>query len=142
MVIAIVIGMMSSGKVIDEGSTLLIALLSVALWTFVESLLLSTIGTTPGKWLLNIRLIPPRDNLPDFPAALGRSLKVYWRGYGIGFPFVSAITSASAYFDLKKQGTTSWDREEGFRVVHKPIGPIRGIVAVLFLVAFFALAAY
>jgi hypothetical protein len=102
---------------------------------FIESLLLSTIGTTPGKWLFKIRLIPPSGERPKYSTALSRSLKVWWRGLGMGFPFVSLITMTIAYEKLKKNGITTWDKDGGFIVVHERIGPLRVIVAAAFFIS-------
>jgi len=119
----------------------LVALVAIFAWVFVESLLLSTTGTTPGKWLFKTRLIPPSGEKPDYSTALSRSFKVWWRGLGIGFPIVSLITLIGAYGKLTKNGITTWDKDDGFTVVHDRIGPLRIIVAVIFFMGFLLLAA-
>lgn len=110
-------------------------------WVFIESLFLSTIGTTPGKWLFKIRLIPPSGETPDYSTALSRSFKVWWLGFGIGFPLVSFITLLVSYNKLTKNGITRWDRDSGFTVAHERIGPLRVIFAIVFFVSFLLLAA-
>lgn len=111
-------------------------------WVFLESLFLSTVGTTPGKWLFKTRLIPPKGGKPDFSTALSRSFKVWWRGLGIGFPLVSLITLIVAYRNLTKNGVTTWDKDDGFSVTHDRIGPLRVIFATIFFFGFLALAVY
>ena len=123
----------------DKGSEQLFGLVVVFAWVFIESLLLSTTGTTPGKWLFKIHLIPPSGEKPNYSTALSRSLKVWWRGLGIGFPLASLITLIVAHGKLTKNGTTTWDKDEGFSVAHERIGPLRVIVAVFFFIGFLLL---
>ena len=110
-------------------------------WVFIESLFLSTPGTTPGKWLFKIRLIPPSGKTPDYSTAFSRSFKVWWCGLGIGFPLISLMTLIVSYNKLTKNGITSWDRDNGFTVAHERIGPLRVIFAIAFFVSFLLLVA-
>jgi len=113
---------------------LLLVPLSLA-WGFVEAWLLSEFGTTPGKWLLNTKLSLASGDAIDFERALSRSLKVWWRGLGSGFPLISMITMLVAYSRLKKHGATSWDEEGGFVVTHGQVGNLQGAFAVAFFAA-------
>ena len=123
----------------EQGSEQLFGLVAVFAWVFIESLLLSTTGTTPGKWIFKIRLIPPSGGKPNYSTALSRSFKVWWRGLGIGFPLASLITLIIAHGKLTKNGITTWDKDEGFSVAHERIGPLRVIVAVAFFIGFLLL---
>jgi uncharacterized RDD family membrane protein YckC len=117
--------------------------LSVAFaWVFVESTLLSSWGTTPGKWLLKTTVREPDGNRLTFTRALSRSFSVWWRGMGIGFPLATLFTCLVAYNKLSNGGSTTWDREGHFQVRHQRIGPLRVIVTVLFLLAIFILAVW
>ncbi len=118
----------------EEGEAELAVLVFIFAWVFIEPLLLSTTGTTPGKWLLRVRLIPPSGEKLDYSTVLSRSYKVWWRGLGTGFPLVSLVTLLVAYKKLTNNGTTSWDREGGFTVVHEDIGLLRVIFAVIFFI--------
>lgn len=101
-------------------------------WVPVESMLLSSVGTTPGKWLLNVKISRHGTAIP-FESALRRSLSVWYRGLGLGLPLVSLCTLCFARDKLQKNGITSWDKDEGFTVEHDTIGVTRGAVAILFL---------
>jgi len=104
-------------------------------WTWVESLFLSTIGTTFGKWLLKVHL-SPKGNIKKitFSSALKRSFRVWFKGLAIGFPIVSLFTSIAAYSDLTKRGITSWDKDGGFKVTHEKIGYIKiSIILLIYL---------
>lgn len=101
-------------------------------WVFAESIFLSSIGTTPGKWLLKIK-VEHQSGSVSFDDALRRSFKVWWRGMGIGFPIAMLITNLVAFKNLKKNAETTWDADSGFTVTHENIGVVRGGVAVLII---------
>jgi hypothetical protein len=111
-----------------------IGLISVFVWVFVEAFWLSSFGTTPGKWLLKIRLSLASGKSIKYSQALVRSFKVWARGYACGFPLVNIITYIVAYIRLNKNGITSWDREENFVVTHEKIGAPRILVIICFFV--------
>ena len=104
-------------------------------WIYAESILLSIMGTTPGKWLLKTKITHQSGRI-SFDDAISRSLKVWWRGMGMGFPIATLITHIVAYNKLTKNGETTWDADSGFTVTHGHIGVIRMIVAVAILFVF------
>lgn len=118
----------------EPGISFWFGIVGIFVWVFIEPLFLSFIGTTPGKWLFKIRLVPPIGERPDYITALSRSFKVWVRELGMGLPFISLITYLISYNDLTKKGVTSWDRDLGFTVIHYHIGPLRVfIIIVLFI---------
>jgi hypothetical protein len=109
------------------------SLVAVLGWAFTEAGLLAAFGTTPGKALLRVRLVPPPhegDRVP-YGMALTRSLRVWWRGLGAGIPLVSLFTLLAAHSRLKSRGVSSWDIDGGWRVEHGRVGAWRALVAVL-----------
>jgi len=98
--------------------------------------LLSTWGSTPGKSLLKITLRSSTGDKLSFSSALNRSFSVWWRGLGTGFPIASLFTLIVAYKNLSGNGVTTWDREGNFSVSHNRIGALRTIIAILFFVGF------
>jgi uncharacterized RDD family membrane protein YckC len=113
-------------------SEIYFSMLILFVWVFVESILLSTWGTTPGKLFLKIRLKTSEGKKPTFSTAIERSFSVWWSGLGIGFPIVSLFTLSYAHKKLLKDGITSWDRDGGFVVTHMRIGLIRAFIIILF----------
>lgn len=103
-------------------------------WVFCEALLLSTWGTTPGKWLLRVTVRDIEGKKPTFFAALKRSLGVWSRGEAFGIPLVTLITGFIAYRTLTDESRTRWDANGGFVVTHETIGWVRIIAALLILV--------
>lgn len=132
----------SSSLVVEDGLEIFLNMLLLFIWVFVEASLLSTWGTTPGKWLLRTTLRDSAGSKLTFSRALDRSFSVWWRGMGIGFPIVTLITLIVAYGKLTEEGITTWDQEGGFVVSHKKIGTLRTIVTILFFMGFFLLYVY
>lgn len=100
-------------------------------WIVVEALLLSTLGTTPGKALLGVRVRTVTGENLNFFQALSRTTGVWIRGEGLGIPLVSLVTLIVAYNKLMGDRITSWDREGGTVVEHGPCGPGRVVGGLL-----------
>lgn len=115
-----------SGSVGDQlfGVALLLA------WVFVEALLLSSFGTTPGKWLFRVRLTRATGPM-SYSAALGRSVKVWVQGLAAGLPIISVVALIYAHTSLTRDSITAWDKDGGFVVTHDKVGAVRVAVAVL-----------
>lgn len=75
----------------------------------ITAILIGTIGTTTGKWLMGIHVATPEGLPLGIGAALKRELRVLLYGWGGGVPFVSMVALVIAYRRLKQQGTTKWD---------------------------------
>jgi hypothetical protein len=114
--------------------------LALFIWVFVEALLVSSWGTTPGKALMRVSLrTTDGENLP-FDRALARAFRVWFFGLGIGFPVITVITTLVAYNKLKKNGRTSWDAALGIDVRHEAISAARWAAVVIVLLVPFVLA--
>ncbi len=122
-------------KMQQIGFSLLIAFL----WAFVEPFLLSTWGTTPGKWFCRVFVRDANDKKLTYSVALGRSINVWVRGVGFGIPIVSTITGIVAYNKLTANGQTTWDAEGGFKVTHRKIGVIRTIIFIVLIAGYYIL---
>jgi uncharacterized RDD family membrane protein YckC len=101
-------------------------------WIFIESWLLPTFQTTPGKWLFKTKIALASGVPITYSKAQARSFKVWWRGMGVGFPLITTITLIMASVLITRNGITSWDREEGFIVSHETIGVPRILAAAVF----------
>lgn len=95
------------------------------LWAFVEANLLSSIGTTPGKWLLGIRVINQQGNMPILLEAFKRSIGVWWYGLGAGCVALMPVTMAVNCVRLMRNRSTPWDRKGFFVVVPSPCGYLK-----------------
>ncbi|MES2237742.1 MAG: RDD family protein [Pseudomonadota bacterium] len=113
-----------------------LGMMLVFAWVFVEALLLSSFQTTPGKWLFKTNIALTSGSPIGFSQALTRSLKVWWRGFGTGFPIAAMITMIIAHGRLTRNGITSWDKDDSFLISHEKIGVPRVLAAVAFFFVF------
>jgi uncharacterized RDD family membrane protein YckC len=141
IIVGIVLAMLAPRFLSQGSNEYLLGMVIVFLWVFVEALLISAFGTTPGKWLLKVKIGQTLGEPINFSQALNRSLKVWWRGLGTGFPFATLITLAIQHGRLKNNGITSWDREGDFVIAHEKIGVVRVCATVIFFFLFFLLIA-
>ncbi len=96
-------------------------------WIPVEAILLSVFGTTIGKWLVGTDLKQGRKEKLDFFTALRRSFNVWFRGIGLGIPFINGFCMILAYNRLKLFKVTSWDRDDHIQISHHAVAPWRVI---------------
>lgn len=115
------------------------SLLSLAVWIFIEPVLLSTWGTTPGKWILMITVKDTQGKKLDYSAWLKRGLNVWVRGLAFGLPIICLVTQYIAYKDLTQKGIVSWDKKGNFSVIHEEFGPLRVVAIFAIFLIFFLL---
>lgn len=88
----------------------------------LEALFLSRIGTTPGKWLMGIRIASllgtPRIS---FGRALLRSALVFFLGTGLMMFPVGLVMMLFSYWSLRSRGISLWDA----RATTIPIQPTK-----------------
>lgn len=118
-------------KPVDFPDLLVLFVQFFILRLFWEALFISLFGTTPGKWLLDIRVTRPDGKLLSFWEAFGRSYMVLFYGEGFGIPPVSLFTNMFSYSHLTKTGTTRWDAATNAVVSHKEWGVFRALVCTL-----------
>lgn len=107
---------------------------SVFLWVFVESILLSTWGTTPGKKLLSITVRDTEGNRLCFSRAFNRSASVWIFGMGCGIYIISIIANIISYRKLSDSGITRWDKNGKYCVRHGDISKFCIAIALIILI--------
>jgi len=112
-------------------------MLILFIWIFVETLLMISWGTTPGKWLLRITVKDEFHQKLNFSDALNRSFSVWWLGMGAGLPIVFLVTMIVAAVKLSNTGMTSWDRRSNYRIFHGKVGVARTIVTIVYFICYF-----
>lgn len=112
----------------------------VSLWVFIEAFLLSTWGTTPGKWLLGTSVRNASGSKLSYGEALSRSLQVWAKGLWLGVPFFYLFGLLSSYNQLEgEMKKTSWDSHGGYVVRHKKLNFMGVILVVIVLLGLFYL---
>jgi hypothetical protein len=108
----------------------------------IEALLITAVGTTPGKWLFGVYLqfsisdaYARRDTRTQLTRALGRSVRVWATGIGCGFPLLAPILVAIAHERLTIHQETDWDFAEDCLVTHGPAGVVNTVTGVCGLAA-------
>jgi hypothetical protein len=96
----------------------------------IESVLIWRIGTTPGKALFHVSVESAIGGAPSFQQSWRRSLGVYVRGVAFGIPLIMPVAQLFSYFQLIRDGQTSWDRDFHCRVTHGTISTVRAVVIV------------
>ena len=119
---------------------LVVLLTLLAVWLSVsvlEGLCLSLLGTTPGKWLMGLRLryrYYDRVGKPAFRDAALRAAHVWFRGCGLGlFPELCGVFS---YLRANRGDEQPWDYDWEY-TADQYIGEVR-VVALLAVTAVFA----
>ena len=94
-------------------------------WFFIEPMLLHYFSTTPGKWLLGLRVVNTDGSRLDPAAATRRSLRVVFTGIGFGWGLLAVFCQALSLFTAKRLGTPLWDHVGGHQVTARPHKPFR-----------------
>jgi hypothetical protein len=115
-------------------------------WVGVETLLMASVGTTPGKWLFGCYVqysisdaYARREMKSQIWRSFKRAFRVWWEGLGCGFPLVAPIVIAIAYERLAQNHESDWDFAQDCLTTHAPAGALNmatgvcGLAAMLWL---------
>lgn len=120
------------------GMLCLLQMILICLWIIPETFFMATFGTTPSKFIFNIKVRNSSGRILGFGESFSRSMGATIKGLAAGIPLVYLITMAMAYDKLEKNGITTWDSEGHFKVYHGKIGIIRaGAILVLVCIYLF-----
>jgi uncharacterized RDD family membrane protein YckC len=86
---------------------------------------LTLFGTTLGKFVFGISVEAEDGEPPTLGQAAAREFAVLVKGMGLNILFLPLVTMAAAYRRLTAEGVTSWDRDGGLIVRHRPVGAFR-----------------
>ncbi len=124
-----------SPKFVVASSPIFIFILSLILYILVEAIILSIFGNTLGKFILNARIRTMTGEPITFIMALKRSILVTAVGMGFGIPLINLICSYFSYFDLRKNGKSTWDQHIGTVVLYGQVNLARILFVSLFSLA-------
>ena len=139
-VVAVSTGWLQLWDYLLRGPLLLIG--SALLWIPVESLVLSRFSTTPGKWLLGIRVTDDLGQLLTYPAALKRTALAVCTGAGLGLPalmLLPVLQGTMSWLLYRRTGTTLWDRAADSQLIHTRPTPAGFISIGVIVAGWFAL---
>lgn len=94
----------------------LLGIILLPLAVMIETIIYGMFGSTPGKWLLGIRVLPAglwklstRGGGLEFRTILRRNFGAYWSGLGLGIPLVAVFTMLTAYNKALRGEPQPWD---------------------------------
>lgn len=99
-------------------------------WFIAESILIHHFATTPGKWLLGLRVVNTNGTPLSLKAATVRSFRILVGGIGFGWALLAVFCQALSYFTAKRLGNALWDHAVGHRVEYRPLAAWRIITAI------------
>jgi hypothetical protein len=116
---------------------LIAPILITASFVPIEALLITSVGTTPGKWLFGVYLqfsisdaYARRDTRTQLVRGLSRAIRVWCQGIGCGFPLLAPILIAVAHERLLLHQETDWDFAEDCLVTQGPAGVVNTVTGV------------
>ena len=113
--------------------------LPAAVLMVLETFLISAFGTTPGKWLLRVRVLREGGGRIPLKISLYRALTVLWRGVGFGIVPINILMMAFSQATLLNTGKTAWDRECGLRLEYGKMDGNRVVLIIAIVLAAVAL---
>lgn len=119
-----------------------LAMLHFIPWFAIEAVLIHRFGTTPGKWLLDLRVINPDGRKLDLTESIRRASRVMVFGIGLGWYLLSWVCQVMAFITTRKLGKSLWDQAGGHNVVGGPLNPPKLVTFVLVLAASFMLQVF
>jgi uncharacterized RDD family membrane protein YckC len=129
------LGMWGAGQ--DIEGTLLnpwIMFLRYIPWFVIEILLLQHFGTTPGKWLLGLRVTNQDGSLMNLAESTQRATRVMFTGVGFGWELLAVFCQALSVFTASRLGNTLWDHAGGHQVTATPLVPARMLALICLFV--------
>ncbi len=104
------------------------ALFSLLLFVLLEAIVLHLTKTTPGKFLLGLRVVGPEEEALSLRAALVRSLRAYILGLGLMVPLLTGICHVYCFWYLMRSKEAPWDAASQNRVRGTRLLPFRIVV--------------
>jgi hypothetical protein len=111
-------------------------------WVGVETLLMASVGTTPGKWLFGCfvqfsisNAYARREMKSQIWRSFKRAFRVWWEGMGCGFPLLAPVVIAIAYEKLVQDHESDWDFAQDCLATHAPPGALNTVTGICGLAA-------
>jgi uncharacterized RDD family membrane protein YckC len=122
----------------DEVPSIGNVFLSMLPLVIMEGALIGSLGYTPGKWLMSLRVTDADGKLLSTGASIMRALRVWVLGMGMSHPILLPIAHLIALWMGFKKGAPLWDLPVGHRVEGKAVVPKRVVSFFVLLVGIFA----
>ena len=104
---------------------------ALLLFILAESVFISTMGATPFKALLKIKILDRNGKKLSFANSFKRSYLVWFKGLAFGIPPITTITCILSNVKLKTRRATSWDRSTDSLVYCGRLSFLRSATAIV-----------
>jgi hypothetical protein len=148
IVLALLLSELRAGAIVPDaaaiwlGHPLVAPVVMTGTWIAVETLLLASLGTTPGKWLFGCYLqfsisdaYARREMSSQLMRSFKRAFRVWWEGMGCGFPLLAPILIAIAFERVTQNQETDWDFAQDCLATYAPPGTLNTFTGVCGLAA-------
>ncbi len=120
------LGMYVAGREIGEAIRNPWMLLSMYIpWFMLEAWLIHRFGTTPGKWLMGLRVRNDDDSSLALKGSIWRSMRVMVTGIGFGWGLLSILCQGMSWFTTKRIGKPIWDYLGKHKVTGTALNPLK-----------------
>jgi hypothetical protein len=97
-------------------------------WIPLEAGFVAAFGTTPGKYLVGIRVVTNHGARLTYSQAIGRAMSAWFFGCAMLLPIVFLFTFNAQYNRLKGGKPASWDERGGYVVTQSPLSVGRKVL--------------
>lgn len=94
-----------------------LSILGMAVMLVLEPLFLHLFGTTPGKWLMGLRVTDENGKTLPLAAAWRRTWRVLWYGYGACIPIYSIVRLYASWKAEQAEQPLEWEDGSELRAV-------------------------
>lgn len=104
----------------------------------ITALLISQLGTTPGKFIFGIHIREPDGTRLSFRRALRREFHIWFTAYACGVPILSHFAHAIAFGYIETNHRTWWDVRTGTQASYRSAGIVQQLLwlVVILLILF------
>lgn len=95
----------------SQGAGILDTIVAFSMMLLLEPLMLALFGTTPGKWILGLRVEDHDGRYLYYTEGLSRTWTVILRGFGLNIPFYRIYRQWKSYSACKEGETLDWEHD-------------------------------
>ena len=95
----------------SQGESILDTLVAFGLMLLLEPLMLALFGTTPGKWILGLKVEDHDGRYLYYTEAFSRTWMVFLRGFGLNIPLYNIYRQWKSYSACKDGETLDWEHD-------------------------------